>query len=190
MGMRNDRQSQNDVELFRNMLQDMGSLRDLLQESEMDVNFWATLRYPVEALGSDEAMGKGIENRRMRRAVVLELGDDFEGSSFHALHGASGSLEVKVFDDDRSFPMPLPDLCLIWSRLLRGTSTTLPEGMFSFQIAMSRISSQSQHSTILIPFSPNLSPLLQSRRHPWSALHTSPSESGLSHSCQLGPRCC
>ena len=181
-GDEDDRQSQNSRELVRNMLEEMESplieeMRETLSECGRDVEFWATkeaVRYLMEALGSDEVVGEGMEQQRMRRLLGLEQGDFFEGSRYHGLHGASPGLKVKVFDKDRSCPLPAPDSDV--KSTLNSSDGQAPrcleEDSSSFQVALARICSQFLAEYLADPFSPNLSPLLQSRRNPVSKVAT------------------
>lgn len=110
-------QSQNSRELVKNLLEEMEAplidyLRDTLAStSDAEVEWWTTkeaLRYLQETLGSEEVVGDGMEQQRMRRLVGLEKGDFFEGSRYANQAGALASLRVRVFDQDDLAPRALP----------------------------------------------------------------------------------
>jgi hypothetical protein len=93
-------QSKNSRELLKEVLEEMESpvielLRDTLDEAMRHardrgeevsgVEFWATkeaVRHLREAMCSDETIGEGMEQRRMRRLVGVDQGDFFEGSRY------------------------------------------------------------------------------------------------------------
>ena len=149
-------QSQNSRELVKNLLEEMElpmieEMRDVLGEDGGEIEFWTTkeaMRYLVEAFGSDEVVGAGMEQRRMRRLAGLEDGDFFEGSRYEGHEGVLKGLKVKVYDDAR----PSTPLCA--------------EGMSSFQVSISRTCSQFVAEYHADPTSPSLPNFLQARRLP------------------------
>jgi hypothetical protein len=121
-------QSKNSRELLKEVLEEMESpvielLRDTLEEAMRrardrgeevgGVEFWATkeaVRHLREAMCSDETIGEGMEQRRMRRLVGLDAGDFFEGSRYEGNAGILDGLKLRVFDDDEPGPSR-PPLC-------------------------------------------------------------------------------
>jgi len=106
-------QSQNSRELVKNLLEEMDAplidyIRDVLasmsdDEAEGEIEWWSTkeaVQYLQEILGSEEIVGIGEEQRRMRRLVGLEEGDFFEGSRYAHNTGKLSSIRIKVFDRD------------------------------------------------------------------------------------------
>lgn len=158
-------QSQNSRELVRNVLEEMDvalieEIRDTIDEAVKDgqeLEFWATkeaMQYLTEAFGSEEVVGEGMEQRRMRRLIRLEEGDFFEGSRYEGKEGVLKGLKVKVFDDDRPRTKALVagGLC--------------QDGICSFQLSISRICSQFLAEYNADPNSPTLPNILQARRLP------------------------
>lgn len=104
-------QSQNSRELVKGLLEEMERplIQDLIdrlgplsQDGEA-VEFWATeeaVLHVKEALGSEELVGEGMEQRRMRRMIGLEEGDFFEGSRYEGREGCLRGLRVRIFDED------------------------------------------------------------------------------------------
>lgn len=98
-------QSQNSRELVKGVLDEMQrplieEIRDALDSLNEDVEFWATedaVTHIKEALGSDEVVGDGLEQRRMRRMLGLEQGDFWEGSRYQGKEGCLRNLQVNVF---------------------------------------------------------------------------------------------
>lgn len=150
-------QSQNSRELLKSLLEEMEvplieEMRDTLADFGGEVEFWATkeaVRYLTEAFGSEEVIGDGSEQRRMRRLIGLEEGDFFEGSRYEGTEGCLTGLKVKIFDDNRP---------------TEGRSPSCEEGMCSFQLAVSRICSQFLSEYHARPDSPSLPSLLQARK--------------------------
>jgi hypothetical protein len=121
-------QSKNSRELLKEVLEEMESpvielLRDILDEAMRrardrgeevgGVEFWATkeaVRHLREAMCSDETIGEGMEQRRMRRLVGLDQGDFFEGSRYEGKAGVLDGLKLRVFDDDEPGPSR-PPMC-------------------------------------------------------------------------------
>ena len=104
-------QSQNSRELVKNVLEEMEAplieeIRDLLEsvlEADEEVEWWTTpeaVRYLQEALGSEELVGEGMEQQRMKRLLGLEPGDFFEGSRYASSAGILSNIRVRVFDQD------------------------------------------------------------------------------------------
>ena len=113
------KQSQNSRELVRNVLEEMDhplidELRERLQAASdhhtavnggtaPDIQFWATeeaITHAQEALGSEELVGEGMEQRRMRRLLGIEGGDFFEGSRYEGKEGILRGLRVRPFDQE------------------------------------------------------------------------------------------
>lgn len=98
-------QSQNSRELVKGVLDEITNplieeIRDTLVELGGDVEFWATeeaVQHVKEALGSDEVVGDGMEQMRMRRLVGMEEGDFFEGSRYEGKEGCLKGLRIHVF---------------------------------------------------------------------------------------------
>jgi hypothetical protein len=101
-------QSQNSRDLVKGTLDEMHQpliteIRDKLDSLEGDVEFWATedaIRHVHEALGSEEVVGDGLEQRRMRRMLGIEEGDFFEGSRYEGQEGRLKGFRVNVFPPD------------------------------------------------------------------------------------------
>ena len=116
-------QSQNSRELVKNIMEEMDTplieeLRDMLEEATRyegiesngdgggngNVEFWATreaITYLTEVLRSEEMVGDGMEQQRMRRLIGLDEGDFFEGSRYAGQEGILKGLRIKVFDGPR-----------------------------------------------------------------------------------------
>lgn len=107
-------QSQNSRELAKNCWEEMEiplieEIRDTIQAAidaqgpaaqGLPIEFWATeeaITYLKETLGSEEVVGDGLEQRRMKRLIELEDGDFFEGSRYQGIEGCLRGLKVKVF---------------------------------------------------------------------------------------------
>ena len=112
-------QSQNSRELVKNLLEEMEAplidyLRDTLASSTNTagrVEWWTTreaVQYLQEILGSEEVVGDGMEQTRMRRLVGLDSGDFFEGSRYANQAGPLVPLRVKIFDHDDLENQPPP----------------------------------------------------------------------------------
>jgi hypothetical protein len=100
-------QSQNSRELVKGILDEIEKplieeIRDTLDTLGEEVEFWATadaVTHVKEALGSDEVVGDGLEQRRMRRMLGLEQGDFFEGSRYQGKEGCLKGFKVNVFPE-------------------------------------------------------------------------------------------
>lgn len=107
-------QSQNSRELVRALVEEMEAplvevLRDALalaaqEEGEAGgVELWATreaVTYLQETISSEEVIGEGLEQRRMRRLTGLEDGDFWEGSRYEGKAGVLADMRLHIFDDE------------------------------------------------------------------------------------------
>lgn len=103
-------QSQNSRELVRALVEEMDAplvetIRDALDVSAdgEDVELWATreaVTYLQETISSEERVGDGLEQRRMRRLTGLEEGDFWEGSRYQGRAGCLGDMRLNIFDED------------------------------------------------------------------------------------------
>lgn len=112
-------QSQNSRELVKNVLEEMDialieEIRDLLTRTYgggASIEWWTTREavvYLTEALGSEEVVGDGMEQKRMRRLIGLEEGDFFEGSRYEGQAGVLSPLRLRIFDQDALDPVDPP----------------------------------------------------------------------------------
>lgn len=112
-------QSQNSRELVKNLLEEMDialveEIRDTLTSSlshGSELEWWTTREavvYLTEALGSEEVVGEGMEQRRMRRLIGLEQGDFFEGSRYAGKAGILSALRLRIFDEEPLEPTVPP----------------------------------------------------------------------------------
>jgi hypothetical protein len=108
-------QSKNSRELYKEISEEMEyplieAIRDTLAQSLSlarqrgegvgGVEFWASkeaVRHLREAMCSDEIIGEGMEQRRMRRLVGIEEGDFFEGSRYEGKAGVLEGLRLRVY---------------------------------------------------------------------------------------------
>lgn len=162
-------QSQNSRELVKGVLDEMDTplieeIRDTLGAMGEELEFWATeeaVTHVKEALGSDEVVGDGQEQRRMRRLVGLEEGDFFEGSRYEGKEGCLKGIKIRVFETDQTRPQDHDD---------KANST--PDGMTGLHMAFAALCNQFLHeyyTTVENPKSPeakSLPSFLHPRRLP------------------------
>lgn len=109
-------QSQNSRELVRALLEEMSDplveqIRDALAEVLADgeeVEFWATrqaITYLQQTISSEETVGEGNEQRRMRRLTGLEAGDFWEGSRYASSAGVLQNMRLHVFNEPETYPL-------------------------------------------------------------------------------------
>lgn len=118
-------QSKNSKELYKEIKEEIEfpvieSIRDLCEqtlqaaqargEAVQGVKFWATeeaVRHLREAMCSEEVIGEGMEQRRMRRLLGMEQGDFFEGSRYEHTAGVLRGIHINVFDESQSGAEPM-----------------------------------------------------------------------------------
>lgn len=164
-------QSQNSRELVKGVMDEIEhplieEIRDTLAQLGEDVEFWATeeaVTHVKEALGSEDVVGDGMEQMRMRRLVGLEDGDFFEGSRYQGKAGCLQGIKINVF------PPEGPDGLAPLSGSVRPRQL---QGMTSFHATLSAVCHQflSEYYTVLDnPHSPEaraLPSFLHPRRLP------------------------
>lgn len=169
-------QSQNSRELVKGILDEMEiplieEIRDRLGALQRNgegegegIEFWATeetVLHVKEALGSEEIVGDGMEQRRMRRLIGLEDGDFFEGSRYEGKEGCLKGIKIKIFD-----PEPEPELEA--GSLNQPSLTTTKSPPTSFHSSLSAVCRQflsEYYKTVSDPDSPE-SRIIPSFLHP------------------------
>lgn len=160
-------QSQNSRELVKGVMDEVEQplieeLRDTLAELGQEIEFWATeeaVTHVREALGSEDVVGDGMEQMRMRRLVGLEEGDFFEGSRCQGQAGCLQGIKINVF------PHEGPDGSAPPNGVIQPQQR---QGMTSFHTALSAVCTQflsEYYKTLEDPNSPE-SRMLPSFLHP------------------------
>lgn len=171
-------QSQNSRELVKGILDEMEiplieEIRDRLGALQGEgegsgIEFWATeetVLHVKEALGSEEIVGDGMEQRRMRRLIGLEDGDLFEGSRYEGKEGCLKGIKIKIFESE---PESGPINQASTSKTTTTVTTTKKSPPTSFHSSLSAVCRQflsEYYKTVSDPDSPE-SRIIPSFLHP------------------------
>ncbi|KAL1412721.1 hypothetical protein Q8F55_000468 [Vanrija albida] len=148
-------QSQNSRELVRAVMEECETplievIRDALATPHPDdpdpdapIELWATnqaVQYLRETISSEDVVGDGAEQRRMRRLTGLEEGDFWEGSRYEGKAGVLTDIKLHIFDDDAVDPAKAIERLSLGEALPASTSTPLCRaGMTSFHKSIAAI---------------------------------------------------
>lgn len=149
-------QSQNSRELVRAVMEECESplievIRDVLSTTDSDdpdpsapIELWATsqaVQYLRETIASEDVVGDGGEQRRMRRLTGLEEGDFWEGSRYEGKAGVLTDIKLRIFDEELDAASGIEKLAL--GDEAPTTSTSSPPicraGMTSFHKSIASI---------------------------------------------------
>lgn len=176
-------QSQNSRELVRSLLEEMESplvevIRDMLTpvvEDEGPLELWATrdaVTYLRETISSEEVVGEGLEQRRMRRMLDLEEGDFWEGSRYEGKAGVLSNPKIHIFDEE---PMSDELTSAVAKLTINGKSNdhnkapACPTGITSFHYSTAAITNtlvKEYYACVAGESVPHLPPFLNPRRLP------------------------